>query len=99
MSEGTKEATGLLGLWVVFPDPGDGEYSQTGQVTLSIGDHHLVKIHPPKNGVPPFSKLMSSEALAADNIYIFDTREELEAFMAFNPDDDKPRVVSMRRPT
>jgi hypothetical protein len=81
---------------VLLPDPNDGEYCLTGQITLSVEGHHLVKIHPPINGVPPFSKLMTSDALCAARIYIFTTKEELEAWMGWDP-DDRPRVVSMRK--
>src|ERR1700687_1651745 len=92
-------ANGLVGRWVLFPDPDNVEYCQTGQIALSIGDHHhLVRMRPPTNGVPPSSRLVTSDALTADDISIFDTSAELEAWLGWEPDDDKPRVVAMIRP-
>jgi hypothetical protein len=87
-----NNTTGLLGLWVIIPD-GDG-YSLAGRITASIGDHHhLIRM----NGPMPASKLVTSDALCAAETFIFDTEDELLAWL--EPDDDKPRVVPMRRPS
>jgi len=47
------------------------------------------------NGPAPASKLVTSDALT--ETYIFDTEAELLAFLEWDPDPDKPRVVPIRK--
>jgi hypothetical protein len=87
-------ATGLAGMWCLIPD---GECTLKGELRASIGsNHHLVKIHTPKNGVPPFSQLMTSDDLCADDVMFFDSETDLEMFVSWEPDGGGPRVVNLR---
>ena len=92
----TEHNTTLAGQWVLIP--GEGNYGLVGQVTLSIGDFHLLKIFPPAGaGAPSSSQLMSSDALADKDIRFFDTETELEIFLNWDPDGDRPKVVQLRK--
>jgi hypothetical protein len=96
MTEPTKPNTTLVGLWVLIP--AEGDYSLTGQVMMSIGNYHLVKIYPPENGVPIFSQLMTSDDLCRKETFFFSSRSEVEAWLRWHPTDDGgPRVVAMRK--
>jgi hypothetical protein len=66
---------GLSGLWVVIPDGDDG-YSLAGQITRSLGGHHLIKM----NGPMPSSRLMTSDALRTD-----ETHSSLIAKRSYRP--------------
>jgi hypothetical protein len=83
----------LVGRWCLIPN---GEYTLTGEITLSISDHHLVKIHTPTKGVPTFSRLMTSDALCAPHVMFFDSQHDLENWLAWTPEDGKPRMVSIK---
>jgi hypothetical protein len=91
----------LRGLWVVMPspDPGYEGYIQTGQITRSIGEHHLVKIRPTIDGAPAFSRLLSSAELTVDDVYIFDTEPEMDEWLVVMEaaGDNGPRVVPLRK--
>ena len=82
----------LPGHWVLIPDGDDG-FSLAGRITLSVGDHHLIKF----NGPMPSSRLLTSDALCADGVFIFDTDAELEAWLEWEPDGDGPRIVPIRK--
>jgi hypothetical protein len=97
MTNGRNGDGGLIGKWVLFPDPsGEDGYDLAGRITLSVGsDHHLVRI----NGPAPCSRLMSSDDLTADGVFIFDNEAELKAWLEWEePDGGGPRVVSIREP-
>jgi hypothetical protein len=85
----------LTGLWLHIPNGAD--HYHIGEVVLSIGKYHLIKIHPP-NG-PPWSRIMMSKELCDDEIFIFDSEEAMNAWMKFleTPDDGRPKVVNLRK--
>jgi hypothetical protein len=83
----------LQGRWCLIPT---GEYTLTGEITLSVGDHHLVKIHTPTKGVPSFSRLMTSDALCAPDVMFFDSQHDLENWLAWTPDGGVPRVLAIK---
>jgi hypothetical protein len=92
-----NSATGLQGRWVSIPNR---EYYHIGQVTLSFGHYHLNQESGPPNRAPPWSRLVTSDELCTDETFIFDSEDEMAAWLKWleTPDDGgQPRVVAMRK--
>jgi hypothetical protein len=86
---------GLVGRWVFVPMPEDAEMGLTGQIETSLGDYHLIRMRG-HSGCP--SRLLSSDTLCGEFVYIFDTEAQLDAWVESEPAGSPPRVVPFRKP-
>jgi hypothetical protein len=83
---------GLSGHWLFFPEP-DTDNGLTGQIEMSIGDFHLVKMR----GDSGVSMLLASATLCGADTYLFDTEEQLNAWLKPDGFDGGSRVVPIRK--
>jgi hypothetical protein len=82
--------------WWVFIDV-DEEYFKVGKITSFIGDDFVV-VKLQKDDLPDRSELFSLENLANGTTLLFETEEELTAWIAWletPSENNKPRLVSI----